>query len=297
MHINLNKIRSFIAVAETLSFRAASERMNLSPPAVSGHIRDLEEALGLSLFKRSTRNVALSPAGESFMIRARRALADLDDVVTDVIEQRAPRSGLVNFGCVPALARSFMPTALSRFHRLYPKVKIQIFDEFADRLYKRTLDHEIDFMIGPVAPSQIDLEFDHLKNDRYVAIVPTGHTLARRKSVRLADLVHHPFVLLTNPDTVRVILERAFAVAGKEFMPTYSATNYFTIGGMIEAGLGITALPQMVVPAMMSPSLRYVPIARPAIIRKIGISRRKNETLGPAAQALAAAFAEAIRRS
>jgi LysR family carnitine catabolism transcriptional activator len=118
MHVNLNKIRSFIVVAETLSFRIASERLKLSQPAVSNHIRDLEAALGLSLFKRTTRNVALSPEGESFFIRARRALANLDDAVNDIIEQRAPRRGRVNFGCVPPLAHSFMPGALSRFYTI-----------------------------------------------------------------------------------------------------------------------------------------------------------------------------------
>ena len=297
MHVNLNKIRSFIVVAETLSFRIASERLKLSQPAVSNHIRDLEAALGLSLFKRTTRSVALSPEGESFFIRARRALANLDDVVNDIIEQRAPRRGRVNFGCVPPLAHSFMPGALSRFYKLYPNVKVQVFDEFADRLYKRTLDYEVDFMVGPAAPSQIELEFNYLKNDRYVAIMPAGHRLADRKSVRLADLTSHPFILLTMPDNVRIILERAFAAAGQEFVPAYNATNYFTIGGMIEAGLGITALPNMIVPAMMSPSLRCVPIARPSITRKIGILRRKNEPLTPAAQALAAAFAEVIKAS
>jgi LysR family transcriptional regulator, carnitine catabolism transcriptional activator len=297
MHINLNKIRSFIAVAETLSFRTASERLNLSQPAVSNHIRDLEETLGVSLFKRTTRNVVLSPEGENFLIRTRRALADLDDVVNDIIEQRAPRRGRVNFGCVPPLAHSFMPAALSRFYKLYPNVKVQIFDEFADRLYKRTLEYEVDFMVGPAAPSQIDLEFNYLKKDRYVAIMPAGHRLADRKSVRLADLTNHPFILLTMPDNVRIILERAFAAAGLEFVSAYTATNYFTIGGMIEAGLGITALPNMIVPAMMSPSLRCVPIARPSITRKIGILRRKNEPLTPAAQALAAAFAGVIKAS
>jgi len=297
MQVNLNKIRSFIAVAETLSFRIASERLNLSQPAVSNHIRELEATFGLPLFKRTTRNVALSPEGESFLIRARRALADLDDVVNDIIEQRAPRRGRVNFGCVPPLAHSFMPAAISRFYKLYPNVKVQIFDELADRLYKRCLDYEIDFMVGPAAPSQIDLEFEHLKTGRYVAIMPVGHRLADRKLVRLADLTRHPFILLTMPGNVRIILERAFAGAGQEFIPAYTATNYFTIGGMIEAGLGITALPDWIFPAMMSPSLRCVPITRPSITRKIGILRRRNEPVAPAAQALAAAFAEAIKAS
>ena len=178
MNVNLTKIRCLIAVGETLSFRAASERLNLSQPAVSNHIRDLELSLGITLFKRTTRNVVLTPDGENFLIRSRSAISALDDAMRDIMEQRAVRSGRVNFGCVPSMARLFVPAALSRFSKRYPNVKIQLFDELADRLFKRTLDYEIDFMIGPAAPSRLGLHFTHLMDDRYVAVVPAGHVLA-----------------------------------------------------------------------------------------------------------------------
>jgi LysR family carnitine catabolism transcriptional activator len=295
MNVNLTKIRCLIAVGETLSFRAASERLNLSQPAVSNHIRDLELSLGITLFKRTTRNVVLTPDGESFLIRSRSAIAALDDAMRDIREQRAVRSGRVNFGCVPSMARLFVPAALSRFSKRYPNVKIQLFDELADRLFKRTLDYEIDFMIGPAAPSRLGLDFTHLMDDRYVAIVPAGHVLADRRSVRLADLSGHPFILITTPSIVRTVLEQAFAQSGQELDPAYSAANPSTIGAMIKAGLGVTILPNLVVPAMVRSGLRSVPVVRPRIVRKIGILRRAKEPLAPAAQALAATFGDVIR--
>ena len=295
MNINLTKIRCFIAVGETLSFRVASERLNLSQPAVSNHIRDLEVTLGITLFKRTTRNVVLTPDGENFLIRSRSAVSDLDDAMRDMKEQRDVRRGRVNFGCVPSMARLFVPAALSRFLKRYPDVKLQLFDELADRLFKRTLDYEIDFMIGPSAPSRMGLDFTHLMDDPYVAVVPAGHVLADRKSVRLADLSGHPFILITTPSIVRTVLEQAFAKSGRDLEPAYSAANPSTIGGMIKAGLGVTVLPKMVVLAMMNPSLRSVPVVRPPIVRKMGILRRANEPLAPVAQALAAAFSDVIR--
>jgi DNA-binding transcriptional LysR family regulator len=294
MNISLTKIRCFIAVGETLSFRAASERLNMSQPAVSNHIRDLEATLGVTLFKRTTRNVVLTSDGENFLIRSRGAISDLDNAMRDIMEQRAVRRGRVNFGCVPSMARLFVPAALSRFSKRYPNVKIQLFDEVADRLFKRTLDYEIDFMVGPAAPSRIGLDFIHLMDDPYVAVVPAGHALADRKSVRLAELSEHHFILITTPLVVRSVLEQAFAKSGHDLQPAYTAANPSTIGGMIKAGLGVSILPKMVVTPMMNSSLRSMPVVRPPIVRKMGILRRANEPLTPAAQALAAAFGDVV---
>jgi LysR family carnitine catabolism transcriptional activator len=297
MSINLTKIRCFIAVGETLSFRAASERLNLSQPAVSNHIRDLETTLGMTLFKRTTRNVVLTPDGESFFIRSRGAIANLDDAVRDMMEQRAVRRGRVSFGCAPSMARLFVPAALSRFSKRYPDVKIQLFDELADRLFKRTLDYEIDFMIGPAAPSRMGLDFTHLMDDPYVAVVPADHELADRKSVRLADLSGHPFILIMTPSIVRTVLEQAFAKSGQELEPAYTVANPSTIASMIKAKLGVTILPKMVVQPLMNPALRSIPIVRPPIVRRMGILRRAKEPLSQAAQALAAVFSDVIRSS
>ncbi len=294
MHLSLTKIRSFIAVGENSSFRVASEKLNLSQPAVSAHVRDLEDSLGVPLLSRTTRSVKLTREGETFLIRAKRTLSDLEDLVLDMKEQAALKRGRISIGCVPSIASSVLPTVLSRFSSSYPDIRIQVFDDMADRLYQRVLNNEVDMMVGPVSPQRSELEFFHLFDDQYVAIVPRGHTLASKKSVTIKEFSKFSFVLLTSPTNVRVVLEKAFAEAGRAFEPAYEASNASTIGGMIETGLGITALPRMIMPPLGRPDLIYLPISKPHINREIGILTRRGESLSPAAVEFAKTLKEVV---
>ena len=297
MHFSLTKLQCFIAVGEASSFRVASERLNISQPAVSNHVRELEDALGLPLLIRTTRMVRLTREGENFLVRARRVLSDLEDIVVDLHEQGQLRRGQVCFGCVPSIAHSIMPLALSAFMKRYPKIRVQIIDGYADELYQQTLNSEIDFMVGPESPNQLDLDFTHLFTDSYIAIVPVDHQLAKMQSTTLTKLVGFPFILLTQPANVRIVLQRAFDEAGHELRPAYEARNPYTVGGMIKAGLGITALPARILPSMTRSEIRGIPIRRPKIVRQIGVLKRRNEVLTPAADALAATFVKEINSS
>lgn len=283
MNISLIKIRSFIAVGENKSFRAASEELNLSQPAISAHVKDLEAVLELPLLHRTTRSVKLTPQGEHFLIRARRVLLDFQDLIKDMKEQAALKRGRVSIGCVPSMSSLVLPHILSKFGDQYPDINVEIYDEFADKLYGRILNAEIDLMIGPEPPKQIALAFEHIFDDQYVAIVPVDHVLADRSSVRIKNIVSDDFLLLTSPTNVRIVMEKAFADAGHELVPKFEVSNPYTISGMIQAGLGISALPEMILPSMMNSCLRCIPFTRPRIIRKMGILTRRGEAIGPAA--------------
>lgn len=297
MYLSLIKLRSFIAVGENLSFRAASEQINLSQPAVSAHVRDLEQELGVPLLTRTTRSVNLTPEGENFMIRARRALDELEAVVLDLKDLAALRRGRVRVGCVPTIAATLLPEVLANFSRRYPDIQIEVVDEAADMLYKRMLNSEIDLAISPVPPRQIDLVFDSLFHDHYVAVFPKDHPLAGRKSVKMADFVRYPFVLLASPNTVRMVLEEAFSKVGRVLEPVYEAHNLYTIGGMVEAGLGITALPAMAVPVVAHSGLISVPISNPKVTREVGALRRHDQSLSPAAAEFLKTFTDVVNES
>ena len=292
MHLSLSKLQSFISVGENLSFRIASEKLNLSQPAVSAHVRDLEESIGVPLLSRTTRSVKLTPEGAHFMIRAKRSLEELEDVVLDLKEQAALRRGRLSVGCVPSIAYSVLPIVIAEFSSKFPDIKIRVFDEMADQLYQRVLNNEVDLMVGPISPQRNELEFIHLFDDQYVAIVPRQNSLAEKKTVTIKDIAKHPLLLLTSPTNVRIVLEKAFADAGQEFAPVLEARNPGTIGGMIDKGLGITALPEMTMPTILRPDLIVVPISKPRINREIGMLTRRGELLAPAAKE----FSETLRK-
>ena len=291
MYPSLAKIRSFIAVAEHASFRRASEELRLSQPALSTHVRDLETELGVALLSRTTRSVRLTAAGEQFLIRTKRVVSELQSVVLDLKDQAALKRGRVTIACLPTIASSSLPAVLATFARQHPAVSVEVLDEVADAVYQRVSSRQADLGIGPAPPRKQGLEFTPMVDDHFLAVFPSDHVLARRKTVKLAELTEHPFLTLASHTNVRNILERAFSDSGFVLDPVYEFCHHYTLGGMVEAGLGITALPSMSLSILGHPRLMSARIVDPMIIRVIGVLRRQGDTLSPAA----AAFLCAVR--
>lgn len=280
---SLNKVRSFIAVAEHASFRRAAESLNLSPPALSAHVRDLEDGLGVSLLSRTTRSVRLTREGERFLVRSKRAVLELEGAVRELQDEAALRRGRVTVACVPTIASSMLPLALARFAERYPGVRVHILDEVAETLYQRVLSRDADLGIGPAPPRSSDLTFDILADDHFIAVFPRDHALAGRETVALEHVVRFPFLALAPKTNVRTVLESAFAAAGHVLDPVYEVSHHYTLGGMVEAGLGVTALPSMSLSVLGHPLLESARIVEPEITRDIGILRRRGDAATPAA--------------
>jgi DNA-binding transcriptional LysR family regulator len=296
MYPSLTKIRSFIAVAEHASFRRAAEDMLLSQPALSTHVRDLEAELGVALLSRTTRSVRLTSAGEHFLIRAKRVVSELQSVMLELKDQAALRRGRVTIACLPTIASSSLPAVLAAFARRHPGVHVEVLDEVADVLYQRVLSGQADVGIGPEQPRKKDLKFTAMVDDHFRAVFRSDHAFAGRKTVKLAELVKHPFLTLASHTNVRSILDRAFQDAGFELDPKYVFCHHYTLGGMVEAGLGITALPSMSLSILGHPRLMSARVVEPQVTRVIGVLRRPNDTLSPAATAFLAAVWEVFRK-
>ena len=284
MYPNINKMRSFIAVAEHGSFRKAAEALNLSQPALSAHVRDLEDGIGVSLLSRTTRSVRLTREGEHFLVRSKRALYEIQSAVRELQDEAALRRGRITVACVPTIASSMLPHALARLAERYPEIRVHILDEVAESLYQRLLNRDADLGIGPAPPRSSDITFETLTNDHFIAVYPRKHALAKRKTVTLEDLARFPFLALAPRTNVRTILDRAFAEAGHALDPVYEVSHHYTLGGMVEAGLGVTALPSMSLSMIGHPLLESARIVEPEITRDIGLLRRRDEAATPAAR-------------
>ena len=115
MNFDLSDLRAFIAVAELSSFRAAAETIHLSQPALSRRIDKLEDALGVRLFDRDTRNVELTAVGRDFARKSRSLLDDLDTILLGVRDVAANRWGQVTLACIPSTVHYFLPTVLRQY--------------------------------------------------------------------------------------------------------------------------------------------------------------------------------------
>jgi LysR family carnitine catabolism transcriptional activator len=291
----MSKLRTFVAVAQHKSFRKASEQLHLSQPALSLHIRDLEDMLQVPLFHRTTRSVTLTVEGERFLIRAHRALDELESAIAELQDEALRLRGRIVISCLPTLAYNLLPKAISSFAVKHPHVDIQVFDEINTLMLKRVLNREADFGIGPRPKRDEDVDFTPLLKDPFVAVVVKKHPLASRATIRLKELARLPILTLAPGTNIRNHLDFVFDDQGLKLKPAYEASHRATLCGLAQAGLGVAILPMMVHSMMDAKSLVTIRIIAPEITQEFGVIQRRDQAHRPVVVTFLCALAQSVR--
>ncbi|MDP2640832.1 MAG: LysR substrate-binding domain-containing protein, partial [Betaproteobacteria bacterium] len=140
-----------------------------------------------------------------------------------------------------------------------------------------------------------DVVFKSILRDPFVCVCPHNHVLASRREVRLAELVGFPFLIFASGN-VRTILQKAFEKKGVPLRPAYEVVHHYTLGGMVEAGLGITALPSIAISMLNRSLLRTVRIVDPEITREVGVLHRRDQLPTPAVDAFLSVLDARLKR-
>lgn len=287
MNITIKQMQAFVAVARCRSFAEACELVHLSQPALSITIRKLEDEVGGRLFARSTRSVSLTPEGEAFYPVVKRLLADWEQALEDVHNLFALRRGKLELAAMPTFTSSLLPGVLGAFHRRYPAVNVSVQDVVAEQVVElvRSGRAELGVTFDPGDAS--DLEFLPLFTDRLVAVLPTGHPLlALARPLRWSDLKAHSYIALQRPSSLRLLIDRMLRDKGVVLSPAFEAHQLVSVGRMVCAGLGVSAVPTMSAPQMEEMGAEVRPLASPAVTRKVGIITRRRYPLSVAASAM-----------
>lgn len=296
INLPLKKIQTLVYLAETGSFGRAARELNISQPAVSAHIRELEALLGVALVHRTTRQVTLTREGEAFAARAARAIAELDMASRDLREISATHRGQAVVACIPPLMSAVVPEVICRLEKLYPEVDIRLLDVLSSGLDELVVRGEADFGVGP-RPSSKDLAFEHLQRDFFVAAVSRNHDLADREAVSLGELLQYPFIANSRDANARQILDRAMLRLRRPVRPRHELVHYYSVGAFVEAGLGVTIVPHMAFRGLSSNDVVALPIRSPRIYRDIGLIRRREYRPSPAAVAFISVMKSILRDS
>lgn len=280
---DLNDLQAFRAVVEKGGFRRAADSIRITQSALSRRVEKLETALGVKLFERTTRKVSLTNVGRAFLPQVERLLDDLDLALLSVGDGGALRTGTLTIACVPSAAYYFMPHAIRSFHAQYPKVKIKLIDASANEVSAAVASGEADFGVsfaGNLAP---EIEFSALMEERYVIACRRDHVLASRASVTWAEAYTHDYITLDRSSGNRLVLDRALPALQVEKDSICEARHVTTVLGLIEAGLGVAAVPSIAMPVSPHPILASVALVEPEVMRQVGLLKRRGRTLTPAA--------------
>ena len=284
MAIDLDQLRAFVAVAEAQSLTRATEVLHLSLPAVSRRLSALEEELGIALLARSTRRVALTQTGREFLPRARWLLDELEESLLGIRETAARRRGLVTIACIPTAAFYFLPSVIRQYNEQYPKIRIRLLDLSANDGLEAVLRGEADFGINMLSGQHPDIEFVPLVQEQFVLACRRDHELAGRPSISWAELVEHRLIGVGRLSGNRVLLDHALSARGIRPKWFYEVQHLSTSLGMVEAGLGVSAMPSLAMPDADHPTLVSVPLSDPEVTRTLGLVSRRGASLSPAAE-------------
>lgn len=203
MNIHLRHIRSFIVVAQEKSFCRAAERLNVSQPALSQTIIQLEKNAGLVLFDRTTRAVSLTPSGERLLTRAQALSRTMDLFQEEARRLQVALKSELRVGFMIGTAVEFIPTIVKEFERVRPDAVLRLREyDFSDPS-AGLISGEVDCGIirPPIGADDIDIV--EISHEKCVACLPTGHALAARSTLVLADILDEPMIASPTPGVWR----------------------------------------------------------------------------------------------
>jgi len=198
--MEFHQLRYFVAAAEELSVSKAAERVHVTQPALSRQIRLLEEEIGLRLFDRIRQRIHLTEAGKFFLEKARQILCDSEMAVQRVREDFGGARKTLRLGFLSPFLDDLVAPVVREFQQRHPNSKVSLFDlpprAQLDRLRLRELD--IGLLGNLDGGERTSLDVRSLSKHRFIAVLPESHRLAKRRSVKLADLAGDDWVSLSN---------------------------------------------------------------------------------------------------
>jgi LysR family transcriptional regulator, transcription activator of glutamate synthase operon len=268
------------AVAAEGHLTRAAERLDMPQPTVSRALARLSEQIGAPVLVREGRGIHLSRAGTLLAEAAEAALRTLESGCRAVVEELDPERGKVVFGFQHTMGSNLVPTLVSRFRAEHPQVRFGLAQGPRDEMLARMLDGDIDLCLTSPLPAR-DQRVDavELRQEPLLAVLFTGHRLARRKTLRLTELADDDFIATRPGFGLRQIFADLTDQAGFEPHLAFEGEEVHTVRGLVAAGLGVALLP----PADTGPVPGTVEVPlRPAEHRTIGLAWAAHRPLPPA---------------
>ncbi len=240
--MNMNQLRVFHAVATLQSFTRASEKLCLTQPGISKHIRQLEEWFGIRLFDRLGKKVPPTQAGEILFEATKTIFKIIDDAKARIDDLKGMTGGKLTIGASFTAGTYIVPGILGRFNQMYPGVVILLDISLSQRIAEKVISNELDigFIGAPYEDERLITR--KLRQDTLVLIVPKDHQWKNRKSIRVAELADQPFILSKKGSGTRTVIEKQVENAGVKIKKKIEFGNTEAVKKAVAAGIGISII-------------------------------------------------------
>lgn len=278
MRPTLRQIEYFVAVADFGAFGAAADALAVSQPNLSKQLSTMEEEMGTRLFERTSRRVALTPAGRAVLSRARRILSDVRDFKALVQDTSSLFAARLLIGVLPSVGAYFMPIANRRLHRLYPGLRLVVREGETRQLLDLLKDGRIDTVIG--TPTN-DPEFESVplfEETLWICAASDDALSAGKGPVALSDLADSPLLSLSEGFRLRDIVDQLAAKAGTHVSRDYEGASLDAVRQMAVMGAGVGVLPSLyaLAEAVRDPEFPVRRLDHPDAVHPIALHWRRT---------------------
>lgn len=293
--MELRHLRYFLAVGEASNFTKAAARLRVAQPALSRQIQDLEDEIGVSLLRRSSRGVTLTAEGKLFLEQVRELLKHADVSVEKVRALARGQYGELHVGYAAVPTTVILPPTLAAFQKVAPDVKVVLHDFSSDELISglRNGTLELAVMVEPTAEQTAGIEFEVLQTSPLGVAMSATHPFARLKSIPLKKLAAEPIVGLSRKDypEFQRFIDRLFASVAVKPQVAVECDSMSSLITEVEAGRGVS-LAAPIFKLVIGKRLVYRPLTGTTETVSVGIARATKGEVTPAGER----FCEILRR-
>lgn len=285
--MELDQVRTFLAVTRRGSFSRAAQDLFLTQPAISIRIKELEEELGHQLLERRQRGVALTPAGQMFLRRAEAIVGEVASLEAELSDLSALRTGRVSLGASDTVCLYLLPGVLSRFVAKYPGVELSLSTQISRRVLELVGRDEVDVGIVTLPVESEVVETRPLYDEEFLLICPPGHALDSKRRLSPGDLTGHPIIHLKPETFTRAWIDSRLERLGLREQVRLEVSTVEVIKRLVEAGLGISLVPEIAVAEeARSGRLRARRVPELELVRGVGLAFRRGKYFSRALEAL-----------
>ncbi|MEM8974857.1 MAG: hydrogen peroxide-inducible genes activator [Pseudomonadota bacterium] len=294
--ISLKQLRYFSAVARHGHFGRAAEFCNVTQPALSMQIRELEKELNIELFERRQQGVRLTEAGQEILDRAQSVLNAVRDLSDYAHHHNQLLTGTLRFGVIPSIAPYVLPPLLPKLRDLYPGLDLRIRETLTENLVDELIDGQLDLLLLALPIEHAEIETFELFEDRFLLASPVGWQPDKPPSSSRSGPKRKRTDLRASPELLEdgrlLLLEEGHCLRDQALafcqlrqvdnLDTFGASSLSTIVQMVANGMGLTLLPEMSVPVeTRHGDVQVIPFEAPEPSRTIGLAWRKSSPRKP----------------
>jgi LysR family transcriptional regulator, low CO2-responsive transcriptional regulator len=258
---NVHQLKVFLAVADTLSFTRAAERLFLTQSAVSHQIANLERDIGCPLLERQGRAVNLTAAGRTLVQHARRVFAAIAEAADATRHAANPNRGRLRIGATNTACQYIIPEALREFRECFPDYTLSIIPGDSPELQEHLLGGEVDLALMIRGERQRKLAYHHLFDDELRLMVSSLHPWAKAKKVDRRQMGDQQMVLYSRSSTTSRMVERYFAKLRTPLRDWIELGDIGAIKELVKLGLGVSVSAEWVAaPEIAEGSLVFLPL-------------------------------------